>query len=101
MSKSTMAALGFGIVAFLFGLGFLYAWRQDVIVVFKGSLGPMLAIGGMLVIAIAWSEYQAAREMERLTAQTQPTPPAPTPPPAPAQPTPSEQPSEQQPSQQS
>jgi hypothetical protein len=31
----------------------------------------MLALGGLLVIAIAWSEYQAAKEMERLTAQTQ------------------------------
>ncbi len=96
MSKSTMAALLGGIVAVIVGIALIRAWWGSFLTVLTGSLGPMLAIGGLLVIAIAWSEYQAAREMERLTAQTQqPSPPAPT------QPVTSEQPSEQQQSQQS
>mgnify|MGYP005847768677 CR=1 FL=1 len=71
MSKGTMVALLVGIVAVIVGIALLVVWWGEFLVVLKGALGPMLALGGALVIAIAWSEYQAAKEMERLTAQTQ------------------------------
>jgi len=71
MSKGTMIALLLGVVAVIVGIVLLVVWWGDFLVVLKGALGPMLALGGLLVIAIAWSEYQAAKEMERLTAQTQ------------------------------
>lgn len=71
MSKGTMVALLVGIVSVIVGIALLVVWWEEFLVVLKGALGPMLALGGALVIAIAWSEYQAAKEMERLTAQTQ------------------------------
>lgn len=71
MSKGTMVALLVGIVAVIVGIALLVVWWGDFLVVLKGALGPMLALGGALVIAIAWSEYQAAKEMERLTTQAQ------------------------------
>jgi hypothetical protein len=71
MSKGTMIAFLAGAVAVIVGIVLLVVWWDDFLVVLKGALGPMLALGGLLVIAIAWSEYQAAKEMERLTAQTQ------------------------------
>lgn len=71
MSKGTIIALLLGAVAVIVGIVLLIVWWGDFLVVLKGALGPMLALGGGLVIVIAWSEYQAAREMERLTAQTQ------------------------------
>lgn len=84
MSKGTMVALLGGIVAVIAGVLLLVAWWGDFIVVLKGSLGPLLALGGLLVIAIGWSEHQAAREMQKLTAQA----PTPTPqPPAETKPT--------------
>ncbi|MFN4179358.1 MAG: hypothetical protein ACK4I8_03525 [Armatimonadota bacterium] len=71
MSKGTAIALVLGIVFVIVGIVLLVVWWSDFITVFKGALGPMLALGGGLMIAIAWSEYQAAKEMERLTAQAQ------------------------------
>ncbi len=71
MSKGTAIALVLGIVCVIVGIVLLVVWWGDFITVLKGALGPMLALGGGLVIAIAYSEYQAAKEMERLTAQTQ------------------------------
>ncbi|MCS7264705.1 MAG: hypothetical protein NZ805_07720 [Armatimonadetes bacterium] len=71
MSKGTMIALLLGAVSVIVGIVLLVVWWSDFLTVLKGALGPMLALGGGLVIVIAWSEYQAAREMERLTAQTQ------------------------------
>lgn len=74
MSKGTMIALLLGIVAVIVGIVLLVVWWGDFLVVLKGALGPMMALGGLLVIAIAWSEYQAAKEMEKLTAQAQQPP---------------------------
>jgi len=71
MSKGTAIALVVGIVCVIVGIVLLVVWWSDFLTVLKGALGPMLALGGGLVIAIAWSEYQAAKEMERLTAQVQ------------------------------
>jgi len=71
MSKGTAIALVMGIVCVIVGIVLLVVWREDFLTVLKGALGPMLALGGGLVIAIAYSEYQAAKEMERLTAQAQ------------------------------
>lgn len=71
MSKGTAIALVLGIVCVLVGIVLLIVWWADFVTVLKGALGPMLVLGGGLVIAIAWSEYQAAKEMERLTAQAQ------------------------------
>lgn len=71
MSKGTAIALVLGVVCVIVGIALLVVWWGDFIIVLKGALGPMLALGGGLVIAIAYSEYQAAKEMERLTAQAQ------------------------------
>ncbi len=71
MSKGTMIALLLGVVAVIVGIVLVAAWWSDFLTVLKGALGPMLVLGGALVIAIAWSEYQAAKEMERLTTQAQ------------------------------
>ncbi len=71
MSKGTAIALVMGIVCVIVGIVLLVVWWADFLTVLKGALGPMLALGGGLVIAIAYSEYQAAKEMERLTAQAQ------------------------------
>ena len=71
MSKGTAIALVLGIVCVIVGIVLLVVWWGDFVTVLKGALGPMLALGGGLVIAIAYSEYQAAKEMERLTAQAQ------------------------------
>lgn len=71
MSKGTAIALVLGIVSVIVGIVLLVVWWVDFLTVLRGALGPMLALGGGLVIAIAWSEYQAAKEMERLTAQAQ------------------------------
>ncbi|MFN3420306.1 MAG: hypothetical protein ACK40X_01095 [Armatimonadota bacterium] len=71
MSKGTAIALVLGIVFVVVGIVLLVVWWSDFTIVLKGALGPMLALGGALMIAIAWSEYQAAKEMERLTAQAQ------------------------------
>ncbi len=88
MSKGTMVALLMGIVFMVVGIILVIVWWSDVLTVVKGALGPMLALGGLLAGIIAWSEYQAAKEMERLAAQTQPTTPPPSPtPPAETQPT--------------
>jgi hypothetical protein len=73
MSKGTAIALVLGIVSVIVGIVLLVVWWPDFLTVLKGAIGPMLALGGGLVIAIAWSEYQAAKEMERLTAQAQQT----------------------------
>lgn len=71
MSKGSAIALVLGTVSVIVGIVLLVVWWSDFIIVLKGALGPMLALGGGLVIAIAWSEYQAAKEMERLTTQAQ------------------------------
>lgn len=71
MSKGTAIALVLGVVCVIVGIVLLVVWWSDFITVLKGALGPMLALGGGLVIAIAYSEYQAAKEMERLTTQAQ------------------------------
>ncbi|MCX7642861.1 MAG: hypothetical protein N2116_03495 [Armatimonadetes bacterium] len=71
MSKGTAIALVLGIVCVIVGIVLLVVWWSDFVTVLKGALGPMLALGGGLVIAIAWGEYQAAKEMERLTSQAQ------------------------------
>lgn len=71
MSKGTMIAMLLGVVAVIVGIVLLVVWWPDFLTVLKGAIGPMLALGGALVIVIAWSEYQAAREMERLTTQAQ------------------------------
>ncbi len=73
MSKGTMIALVLGIVSVIVGIALLVLWWEDFLKVLKGTLGPMLVLGGGLIIAIAWSEYQAAREMERLSTQAQQT----------------------------
>ncbi|MFA0749921.1 MAG: hypothetical protein SLRJCFUN_000324 [Candidatus Fervidibacter sp.] len=83
MSKGTMLAMVLGVVFIAVGAVLTIVWRGDVWLVLKGILGPLLLLGGALVCAIAYSEYQAAKEMERLTAQTQtqtapPTQPATT-----------------------
>ncbi|MCS7192208.1 MAG: hypothetical protein NZ937_04400 [Armatimonadetes bacterium] len=71
MSKGTMIAFLLGIVFVIVGIVLLIVWWDKFLEVLMGTLGPMLVLGGALVVAIAWSEYQAAKEMERLTAQTQ------------------------------
>ncbi len=96
MSKGTMLALLVGIVLFVVGIVLLLVWWGDFLVVLKGALGPMLALGGVLIVAIAWSEYQAAKEMERLTAQTQPTTPPPAQPTTPSETKPAEEQATQQ-----
>jgi uncharacterized membrane protein YidH (DUF202 family) len=83
MSKGTMLAMVLGIVSIAVGVVLTIVWHEDVWRVIKGVLGPLFLLGGLLVCAIAYSEYQAAKEMERLTAQTQtqtapPTQPATT-----------------------
>jgi len=95
MSKGTMLAMVLGVVSIAVGVVLTIVWRGDVWMVIKGVLGPLFLLGGLLVCAIAYSEYQAAKEMERLTAQAQTQTAAPT------QPTPSPPPTEQTPPSQS
>lgn len=91
MSKGTTAAMVAGGVLIIVGVILTLALIRDVWQLVKGVIGPLLLLSGGLIVAIAYSEYQAAKEMERLTAQaqvsasssssTQPTePPAPPPP---------------------
>lgn len=71
MSKGTLVALVVGVLLAVLGVILTVVWFWDFWALFKGALGPMLVLGGILMALIAWSEYQAAREMERITAQTQ------------------------------
>ncbi|MCS7223538.1 MAG: hypothetical protein NZ959_03095 [Armatimonadetes bacterium] len=76
MSKGTTVALLAAIVMVVVGAGLIFAFWSDFVILFKGAIGPMLALGGLLIGLIAWSEFQAAREIEKLSRQTVP-PPAP------------------------
>lgn len=71
MSKGTMTAMVLGVVMAVAGLVLTILLRSAVWQVIQGIFGPLLLLGGALICAIAYSEYQAAKEMERLTAQTQ------------------------------
>lgn len=79
VSKGTMMATVLGVVLAVVGLVLTILLHSAVWLVIKGVIGPLLLLGGVLICAIAYSEYQAAKEMERLTAQAQTQPVSATP----------------------
>ncbi len=82
MSKGTTIGLLAAVVMVVVGLGLMWAFWSQFVALFLGAIGPMLAVGGLLIGVIAWSEYQAAKEIEKLSRQTPPAPAPESAPPA-------------------
>lgn len=83
-----------GIICVVAGVVLIIVCWEQFKTMFWGALGPVVLLGGLLLAAIGWSEYEAAKQWQEATsAAAQPKPEAK---PAEAQPSP-EAPKETQP----
>lgn len=83
-----------GIICVVAGVVLIIVCWEQFKTMFWGALGPVVLLGGLLLAAIGWSEYEAAKQWQAATsAATQPKSEAK---PAEAQPSP-EAPKETQP----
>ncbi|MFA4029471.1 MAG: hypothetical protein GDYSWBUE_000469 [Candidatus Fervidibacterota bacterium] len=94
--RGAIVAMVVGIICVVAGVVLIIVCWEQFKTMFWGALGPVVLLGGLLLAAIGWSEYEAAKQWREATsAVTQPKPEAK---PAEAQP-PSEAPKETQPEQ--
>jgi len=67
--RGALVAMVVGVVCVVAGVVLIIVFRYQFMMMFKGALGPVVLLGGLLLAAIGWSEYEAAKQWQEATSQ--------------------------------
>jgi len=67
--RGALVAMVVGVICVVAGVVLIIVFWEQFKTMFWGALGPVVLLGGLLLAAIGWSEYEAAKQWQEATSQ--------------------------------
>ncbi|MGC9133390.1 MAG: hypothetical protein ACP5GJ_03250 [Nanopusillaceae archaeon] len=64
--KDWIKEAGLGLILFLIGVGLVWYWLGEVILIIKGLIGPVLLILGLILLWVGYEDKKIEKELKEI-----------------------------------